>query len=241
MAITALSPFGNRDVAKLVFEDYTTHVPFLNLDFANVTTTDLTGEKVYAYGGPGHPKRIAFNGERGGTIKIDTQIQCFKLFQLITGASLATAGSFIKREVLTAAATSLTLSTAPANTDNVYVFASTDDCGTPVEATVTGTTVTVPAAGTYIVYYTETLSTGVINLNIKSTTFPSDFKVYMETVDKAETGVMTKFRMTAYKCSPQTNFTIAQSSSGDPGAISITCDLLVDANDNMLDMQMVTA
>ena len=241
MAMTALSPFGNRDVANLIFENYTTHTPFLNLDFANVTTTDLTGETVYAYGGSGHPKRIAFHGERAGTIKIDTQIQCFKLYQLITGASLATTASFIKREVLTAAATSLTISGTPVNTANVYVFASTDDCGTPVEATTSGTTVTVPAAGTYIVYYTEAISTGVINLNIKSTTFPGDFKVYMETLDKAETGAMAKFRMTAYKCSPQANFTIAQSSNGDPGTISITCDLLADADDNVLDMQMLTA
>lgn len=241
MAITALSPFGNRDVANLIFETYSTGVPFLNLDFANVTTTDLTGETVYAYGGSGHPKRISFQGERGGTIKIDTQMQCFKLYQLLTGATLATTGSFIKREVLTAAETTLTLSATPANNDEVYVFASTDDCGTPVEATATGTSVTVPSAGTYIVYYTETLDSGVLTLSIKSTTFPDTFKVYMETLDKTEAGTIAKFRMTAYKCSPQTNFTITQSSSGDPGTISITCDLLADQDNNMLDMQIVGA
>lgn len=35
---------ANREVADLIFVDYATKKPFLNLDFANVTTTELTGE-----------------------------------------------------------------------------------------------------------------------------------------------------------------------------------------------------
>ena len=41
----------NREVCDLIFVDYSTRKPFLNLDFANVTTTELTGESVFAYGG----------------------------------------------------------------------------------------------------------------------------------------------------------------------------------------------
>ena len=46
---------ANREVCDLIFVDYATKKPFLNLDFANVTTTELTGESVFAYGGKGHP------------------------------------------------------------------------------------------------------------------------------------------------------------------------------------------
>ena len=37
---------ANREVCDLIFVDYSTKKPFLNLDFANVTTTELTGETV---------------------------------------------------------------------------------------------------------------------------------------------------------------------------------------------------
>ena len=38
----------NREVCDLIFVDYSTRKPFLNLDFANVTTAELTGESVFA-------------------------------------------------------------------------------------------------------------------------------------------------------------------------------------------------
>ncbi|MBD5476389.1 MAG: hypothetical protein HDR17_10510, partial [Lachnospiraceae bacterium] len=41
---------ANREVCDLIFVDYATKKPFLNLDFANVSTTELTGESVFAYG-----------------------------------------------------------------------------------------------------------------------------------------------------------------------------------------------
>ena len=81
--------FANREVCDLTFVDYKTKTPFLNLDFANVTTTELTGESVFAYGGKGHPKRVAFSGEKGGTLTIETQMQSFKMYQLLTGGDVS--------------------------------------------------------------------------------------------------------------------------------------------------------
>ena len=46
--------FANREVCDLIFEDYATKTPFLNMDYANVSTTEITGESVFAYGGKGH-------------------------------------------------------------------------------------------------------------------------------------------------------------------------------------------
>ena len=37
---------ANREVCDLIFVDYSTKKPFLNLDFANVTTKELTGENI---------------------------------------------------------------------------------------------------------------------------------------------------------------------------------------------------
>lgn len=228
---------ANREVANLIFVDYKTKKPFLNVDYANVSTTEMTGESVYAYGGWGHPKRITFYGERGGTIAFETQITPFKLYSLITGAEVEAGANWLKREVITAtAAGTLTISDKTATA--VSVFTYDDDCGVELEATVASGTVTadsVTADTKYVVYYTQTLPEAK-KLSITSTTFPSYFTAYAETKDKTEEGVDALFRLVAYKCAPQTDFSLEFSNSGDPATITITCDLMADDDGNMLDM-----
>ena len=87
----------------------------------------------------------------------------------------------------------------------------------------------------YVVYSMQDL-TDVQKLSVKSTTFPSYFTAYMETKDKTENGDEVLFRMIAYKCAPQTEVNIEFSNTGDPATLSVTCDLRVDEDDNLLDM-----
>jgi len=124
---------ANREVCDLIFVDYTTKKPFLNLDFANVSTTELTGESVFAYGGKGHPKRVQFAGERGGTITIETQIQTVKLWQLITGGEISKSAKFVTRveTEVDDAGTAITLADTPI-ANSVMVYSADDDCGTEI-------------------------------------------------------------------------------------------------------------
>lgn len=121
---------ANREVCDLIFVDYFTKKPFLNLDFANVSTTALTGESVFAYGGREHPKRVQFTGERGGTITIETQIQTVKLWQLITGGEISKSAKFVVRVETTVndAGTGITLGDTPV-AGSVVVYAADDDWG----------------------------------------------------------------------------------------------------------------
>jgi hypothetical protein len=147
--------FANREVANCLFVDYETKAPVLNCDYANVTTTELTGESVFAYGGQGHPKRVQFTGEKGGTITIETQVQSFELWRLMTGGDVSKEAKFMKREVVEASSNSITLSSAPAAGAAVTVFSESDDCGTPIEGiTVNEKTVTLPESseGKFIAY-----------------------------------------------------------------------------------------
>lgn len=231
--------FANREVCNLVFCDYKTQVPFLNVDFANTTTTELTGEPVYAYGGQGHPKRVAFHGEKGGTIAFETQIQTMKLYSLITGGEITNSAKFIKREALTSSAAGvIELSSTPV-AGTVYVYAADDDCGTVLESSVEGQNVTVSdvsSATDFIVYYIEELSSNVQKINIKSTTFPKCFTAYAETIEKTEDDEILPYKMIAYKCAPQSTVSLSFTNSGDPATMTVTCDLLADDNDNIMDM-----
>ena len=150
--------FANREVADLMLVDYSTKKLFLNVDWANVTSTSFEGDRVFATGGQGAPNRVQFDGSRTGTLTIEAQVYPVKVFQMLSGNDLGTTANFLKREKVTCTeAGKLTISTA-AGTTAIQVFKADDDLGTEVTATVTegGTEVTVAEATkntAYIVYY----------------------------------------------------------------------------------------
>ena len=76
----------------------------MKIDFANVSTTNFQANRVYAKGGWGAPNRVGFDGERTGTLQIDTQIMPVKLFALLSGKEIAKTATVLKREELTAGA-----------------------------------------------------------------------------------------------------------------------------------------
>ena len=248
--------FANRDVSKLIIDkinsDGTTE-PFAFVDYANVTAVDMTGEVVYAYGGQGHPKKVAFSGDRGGTLRVESQISDGNLYSMLTGATVETTASYITRAEATAAsANTVTLGSgdsAPISADGITVFLKADDLETPLSGpyTLNSKTITANTSGgatgwaqgaELVIYYFETLS-DVVKLNLKSTTFPKAVRIYGETWDKDENDQIIEEHMIAYKATPQPAFTISNQNTGDPGTITITYDLLEDKDKNIFDLIFV--
>ncbi len=235
---------ANREVCDLIFADYATKKPFLNLDFANVSTTELTGESVFAYGGKGHPKRVQFAGEKGGTLTIETQIQTVKLWQLITGGEINAAAKYVTRveAVTDSAGAIINLDDTPVK-DSVVVYAGDDDCGTELAHTVSANKITLTselaANSKVIVYYMKELTENVQRLNIKATSMPKNFTVYGDTVMKSEDDTILPYKLVAYKAAPQSNMSLSFSNNGDPASITITCDLMADEDDNILDLILI--
>lgn len=235
---------ANREVCDLIFVDYSTKKPFLNLDFANVTTTELTGESVFAYGGQGHPKKIQFSGERAGTMTIETQIQTVKLWQLITGGEVTNSAKFITRTEMSVDTdgASITLNEAPV-TGSVVVYMADDDCGAELACTVLDKVITLTSAlsdgDKVIVYYMKEVTDKAKRINVKSTSFPKNFIVYGDTVMRTEDDEVLPYKLTAYKVAPQSNLSLSFSNNGDPASVTITCDLLADSDDNILDLVLI--
>ena len=230
---------ANREVADLIFYDYKTKKPFLNLDYANFVTNELTGESVFAYGRRGHAKKISFSGERGGTLTIETQIQTVKLWELITGGEVTKSAKFVAREELTVADGKVTLSATPVD-GTIVAYAEGDDCGTELSVTATGTSVSITdATENVIVYYMKELTEGVTRINIKATSFPKNFTVYGDTIMKTEDDEILPYKLIAYKCCPQSNMSLSYSNNGDPASLSITCDLLSNQDDDILDLVLI--
>lgn len=230
---------ANREVCDLIVYDYKTKKPFLNLDYANVITNELTGESVFAYGGQGHPKRVSFSGERSGTLTIETQIQTVKLWEMITGGTVSNTAKFAAREVLTVASNKVTLKDTPVS-GTVVAYAANDDCGTELSPTVNGKELTFSGVtGDVVVYYLKQLESGVTRININTKSFPKAITIYGDTIMKTEDEEILPYKFVAYKAAPQPNLTLSYSNTGDPVSLSIPCDLLVDKDNNMLDLILI--
>lgn len=232
--------FANREVADLMFVDYSTKKPFMQFALANTTGYDLEGDTVFAYGGQGHPKRVSFSGNRSGTFRVETQMQTVKLYQMITGGDMAATADFLQREELTANASGvLTMSKTPI-ADSVYVYEVDDDCGTPLEATIdvsakTATVELAEAGDKFVVYYLTKLQ-NVSAIKITTKSFPRAFTIYGETYEKTSEDEVVPYKLVVYKAVPQSNFSVDFSNDGDPTSLSLTFDLLASDDNNMLDL-----
>lgn len=236
---------ANREVADMIFQEYKTKKIFLSVDYANTSSQELTGETVYAYGGKGHPKKVSFSGDRGGTLTIETQIQTPKLWEMMSGGTGSTTATIMKKVNATIGSTNtITLDTEDTLTQGqVWVYDATDtNLETELEVTsVSDQTITLTSGSEndpVIVFYT-TQKTDVYNINIKSTSFPRAFTVYGDTYMKTTDDDILPYLFKAYKAVPQPTMSLAFSNNGDPATVTITCDLLVDDDGNLLDLTLL--
>ena len=79
----------------------------------------------------------------------------------------------------------------------------------------------------------------VERISIKSTSFPKNFIVYGDTVMKTEEDELLPYRLIAYKAAPQSSMSLSFSNNGDPGSISLVCDLMADDEDHILDLVLL--
>lgn len=250
--------FANRDVSNLIICDYNTGAPYVNLDYANVTTADMTGEVVYAYGGWGHPKKIAFSGDRGGTMTIETQVRESKLYKLISGADISTSAGSVRtaQRVVTTAANKFNLDHSPDITNPFDVSAkdgtiiaiadlSSEDItektkadGTKYyEVAIDPTGSDIAANTELVVYYWRAVAANKIEtLAVKADTFPQAVIIYADTWDKSTDDSIVEQKMIAYKAVAQPNFSLSNQNTGDPGSLTMTFDLMENANHDILDL-----
>lgn len=234
---------ANREVMNLVLLDYSSKVPFLNIDFANVSTTNFTANRVYAKGGWGAPNRVGFDSERTGTLQIDTQIMPVKLFALLSGKEIGKMATVLKREELTAAEGGITLTEEPKE-GSVQVFAAGDDCGTPIsDASVEAKKVTatgITDGQNYIAYYFTEKATGVQSVRFDASTFPRAFEIHGEMPFKTENDEDVMCDLTYFKAQPQATFNLAFQNTGDPTTVSIIFDCYANKDGDIYDMTFET-
>jgi hypothetical protein len=235
---------ANRQVCDVDIRILKTKKPFLFFDTANTTTAGLSGDSVYAM--KKGTRAIAFHNPIEGTMTIEAQVMPFKAYALFSDGVIDSVATIAKKETITCStAGQLTVTNAVAGTVFVFPegeFGNSAIPGSYSSPTFTATNTADIAVGSrYEVGYLITKSSGVKKVAFNSKKVPKDYFITMSTLDKDEEGTLTPFIMTAYKATIQRNFELSFSSEGDPASVTITFDLLEDANGDVLDLIEDTA
>ena len=88
MSYSNTTEFANRyglDVAIYALTDASMTSPLVEIDFANVSDIDISGDRTWATGGQAHANKIAFNDPIQGTFTLSTQIMTAKVLALMAG------------------------------------------------------------------------------------------------------------------------------------------------------------
>lgn len=241
---------ANRQCCDVDIRILKTMAPFLFFDTANTTTAGISSDSVYAMAKGS--KKIAFQNPMDGTMTIEAQVYPFKFFALLSDGEIETAAAYADTQVVTCETAGSLALTIPNNgeiregTVFVYPEDSFGDESTLIEGTyATGTfTATtegdIAAGSSYKVGYVITRTGGVQKITFNNKRLPKDYYITMSTLDKDEDGLLTPYKLVAYKATIQRSFDLSFSSEGDPASVTLTFDLMEDKDGNVLDMIELT-
>lgn len=235
---------ANRQVCDILFCNLKTKVPYMKFDTANVTTAGLSGDSVYAMAKGS--RRIAFANPLEGTMSIEAQVYPFKFFALFSDGVVDNTAAYADTQTVTCESAGELALVIPASgaiaVGTVFAFPadSFGDEESMIEGTYADGKFTATTAGDIAVGSSYTIGyvinrTGVKKISFNNRRLPKDYYVTMSTLDKDEEGLLTPFRIVAYKAMIQRNFELSFSSEGDPATVTATFDLMEDKDGNILD------
>ncbi len=233
--------FGIREICNVVLKAKTA-APILGktfkagqpvLWFDSLKTSGLegTGEIVYARGGRGNTKLIAWEGDRDVTFTMEDALLSPMSLALLTAGSLTKASEnkvivkHITEEVLSDSTGNVTFTYQPS--DKYPVFADMS------AVTVSNKVATVTAKNTIVKldYYIEAASK-ITQIDIAPDAFGANFYLEAETLFRDEKGIDHAAEFIIPSCRVQSNFSFNMSSSGDPSTFTFTMDAFPDTINN---------
>lgn len=235
---------ANRQVCDLQINDLKTMVPFLKFDTANTTTAGFSSDSVYAMAKGS--RKISFTNPLEGTLTVEAQILPFRFYSLFSDGKIDSSAMYADNQTVecaTAGELALTIpesGTIKAGTVFAFPADSFGDESAVIAGTYADNKFTATEAAKIVVgskytvgYIINRTDAKKISLNNKK--LPRDYFITMSTVDKDENGLLTPFKIVAYKATIQRNFELSFSSEGDPASVTATFDIMEDKDGNVLD------
>ena len=228
---------ANRQVCDVDIRVLKTLAPFLDFEYANVTTVNLSSDSVYAMGKGA--RKVPFQNPIEGTMTIEAQVIPFKFYALMADGKIYSDAAYADKVAVTATqagAVSFQLESGSVVTGSVFVYPKGDfgdetkaiagTFATSGEGTVTNTFTATTAAdiaadSEYVVAFIHQRD-DVKRVSFNSKALPTDYRITYKTLDKDEDGEYTGFIVTAYKAAIQRNLELSFSSEGDPASVTLT-------------------
>ena len=217
--------------------------PVLYFDSLKTATTEGTAETVYAQGGEGNPRLIAWEGDKTVTFTFEDALISIEGMSILTGADLIDASAENKVRIHKKAVAQATedgsldlgeiLEGETLVTDEVFGF-TVDANGEIIErlgkATVVDNSMTFAGGSlegsesVLVDYYVEK-STGVKEISITPDKFAGSFYIEGDTLFRRQSdGRDLAAQMIIPNAKIQTAFTFEMSPSGDPSTFTFTAD-----------------
>ena len=228
---------ANRQVCDVDIRVLKTLAPFLDFEYANVTTVSLSSDSVYAMGKGA--RKVPFQNPIEGTMTIEAQVIPFKFYSLMADGKIYSNAAYADKVAVTATeagAVSFQLESGSVVTGSVFVYPKGDfgdetkaivgTFTTSGEGTVTNTFTATTAAditadSEYVVAFIHQRD-DVKRVSFNTKSLPTDYRITYKTLDKDEDGEYTGFIVTAYKAAIQRNLELSFSSEGDPTTTTLT-------------------
>ena len=205
--------------------------------FTTLKTSSIEGAAttVYAQGGRGNPRLIAWEGERTLTLTMEDALISPMGIAILTGAGLIESGEGV--EILTHIAENVdkkdnkfTVSKDAEEKDAWYCVL--DEEGNPTgdfkKATIASKVVTVEesdATAILVDYYYKETGKGATQIDIEPGKFGGNYYLEAETLMRDEaTGRDDAAEFILPNCRIQSNFTFTMAASGDPSTFTFTVD-----------------
>jgi len=246
--------FGVREITDVVFKakadtkigstTFKAGQPVLYIDTAKTSTVEGAATTVYATGGKGNTRLIAWEGERTLTFTVEDALLSPIGFSILSGAGLfkandknvhvhMTANAYVSTNGTIDLTDSLAASENIDGTAPVFVMTTEADGSLKGELltglTVNGKTITgaTSAAGktVFVDFYVVKSAANVSELTIDAGHFAGNYYVEASTLVRREAdGVDMPTEITLPNVKIQSNFTFNMAATGDPSTFSFTMD-----------------
>lgn len=246
--------FGAREICNVVFKATTARTigdktfpagaPVLYFDSLKTSTLEQAVTTVYAQGGRGNTRLVAWDGEKILTFTMEDALISELGLAILASAKLYDANEkniLVVHVTETVGKDTLKVSKKPAaktrDGSKVEFFIMPVDkkgdiCGAPQTITFTGQTFTAPEftgvedadIAAYIVdYYTE-VNKGAIQIDIEPQNFGGNFYIEADTLFRDTDGADHAAQFIIPNGKIKSNFTLSMASTGDPSTFTFTVD-----------------
>ena len=256
--------FGIREVCDVVLRAkslmsignkvFYPNEPVIYFDSLKTSTLEGAATTVYAQGGRGNSRLVAWEGERTVTFTMEDALISTEGLAILTGADLVRPqeGKFFYQHVVEPTNkitvkednVELELERVPSNNAPIYVMVRDEDriISEPYIASADGNKVVIKSSDNYtanlepfktcksalVDYYVAKGTNQIQQIEITPNSFGGNFYLEASTLFRDSNGVDMPAEFIIPNCKVQSNFTFNLNSSGDPSTFTFTMDAFPD-------------